>query len=162
MTPELHRPLVMDRIGPSGLDITVEADTSECAALAARMRIPAIDWLSCAFHLARGSGQSIIATGHLRARVVQTCVISMEDFPAEVEERFRLRWVPAEQESDEIDPEDEEDEVVYVDGVLDLGEAAAEQLGLALDPYPRQPGAELPEIEAEAEPHPFDVLRRRH
>ena len=29
--------------------------------------------------------------------------------------------------------------------MIDLGEAAAEQLGLALDPYPRMPGVEMPD-----------------
>jgi len=30
------------------------------------------------------------------------------------------------------------------DGWIDLGELAAEQLGLAIDPYPRKPDAEVP------------------
>jgi hypothetical protein len=46
--------------------------------------------------------------------------------------------------------------------VLDLGEAVAEQLALALDPYPRVPGAELPEIESDPQERPFAALRRRH
>ena len=46
--------------------------------------------------------------------------------------------------------------------VLDLGEAAAEQLALSLDPYPRAPGAELPEVATEAEANPFAALRRMH
>ena len=36
--------------------------------------------------------------------------------------------------------------------------ATIEQLALALDPYPRAPGAELPEIEAEPEAHQFAAL----
>ena len=49
-----------------------------------------------------------------------------------------------------------------VDGAVDLGEAAAEQLALALDPYPRAPGAvfePLPEAEA-TKVSPFAALRR--
>jgi hypothetical protein len=37
-----------------------------------------------------------------------------------------------------------------------------EQLALALDRYPRAPGAELPKFEADPEEHPFATLRRRH
>ena len=33
MTPEFHRPLSLDRIGPHGLDTTVDATPAECAAL---------------------------------------------------------------------------------------------------------------------------------
>jgi uncharacterized metal-binding protein YceD (DUF177 family) len=95
------------------------------------------------------------------AQVVQTCVISLDDFGAELDEHFGLSFVPAGEEADDIDPEDPVDEIGYRDSVLDLGEAAAEQLGLALDPYPRRPGATLPEHDAEpAPPHPFNVLRR--
>jgi len=39
MTPEFHRPLSLDRIGPKGLDVTVEATPAECAALAVRMNL---------------------------------------------------------------------------------------------------------------------------
>ncbi len=160
MTPELNRPVAIDRIGPRGLDVTVVANAAECAALAERMGIPAVQSLSCRFHVARVAADKFAAAGHLRARVVQTCVISLEEFAADVEERFRLRFVPVGQETDEIDPADPEDEVAYAAGMLDLGEAAAEQLSLALDPYPRQPGSSLPEGEPDAIPHPFDVLRR--
>jgi uncharacterized metal-binding protein YceD (DUF177 family) len=161
MTPELHRLVPADRIGAASFEVTVEANEAECIALALRMRLPAIAMLRCDFRLARQTAECIVAEGHLRARIVQTCVISLEDFAAEVEERFRVRFVPAGRESDDLDPE-ADDEVGCTDGMLDLGEAAAEQLALALDPYPRAPGAELPEIEAAPIDQPFAALRRRH
>ena len=43
---------------------------------------------------------------------------------------------------DEIElSEDDCDTVFYTGGAIDLGEAAAETLALALDPFPRSPGA---------------------
>jgi uncharacterized metal-binding protein YceD (DUF177 family) len=161
MTTELHRPVPADRVGSAGLDYIVEANAAECAALAQRMRLPAVLSLRCAFRLVRLTADCILAEGHLRAEVMQTCVVSLDDFAASIEERFRVRFVPAGQESDDPDPE-ADDEIGYPGGMLDLGEAAAEQLGLALDPYPRSPGAALPEIEADAEAQPFAALRRRH
>ncbi len=155
--PELHRPLTLDRIGASGLDISVEATAAECAALAERMMIPAVQSLTCVFHLIRESRDLIAARGHLRASVTQTCVISLEDFEATVEEVFQVRFVPAGDETGDIDPESD-DEIPYEGNTIDLGEAAAEQLGLALDPYPRMPGAELPEADVEADPNPFAAL----
>jgi uncharacterized metal-binding protein YceD (DUF177 family) len=157
MSPELHRPIPIERVGPAGLDVTVEATAAECAALARRMSLPGVLSLSCRFHLARDTADSLIVRGRLVAQVVQTCVVSLEDFSAGVDERFTVRCVPDGEESDDPDPE-APDEITYVNGVLDLGEAAAEQLALALDPYPRAPGAELPEIEADPEAHAFDVL----
>jgi uncharacterized metal-binding protein YceD (DUF177 family) len=159
MIPEFHRPVSLDRIGPQGLDLTVEANPAECSALAIRMKLPAVVALSCEFHLIRQGRDSVLARGTLRARVTQTCVVSLEEFDESMEEIFQVCFVPAGEESDDIDPESD-DEIPYDRNQIDLGEAAAEQLGLALDPYPRLPGIEMPEVEDEPEPHPFAALRR--
>ena len=159
MTDELHRPILVGQIPALGTQVQVEASPAECAALALRMMIPAVNAMRCRFQLHRETNTIIRATGTLSARVTQTCVISMEDFETAVEEGFAVRFVPAGTESDDLDPESD-DEVPYENGTLDLGEAAAEQLGLALDPYPRAPDAVLPEVEEEAEPHPFAALDR--
>ena len=159
MTPEFHRPVSLDRIGPQGLDMTVEATPAECAALAVRMDLPAVLAVSCAFHLIREGRDKVSARGVLQATVKQTCVISLEDFDAPVTEVFQVRFVPSGEESDDIDPESD-DEIPFEGNLIDLGEAAAEQLGLALDPYPRMPGVELPAVDDGPEPHPFAALRR--
>ncbi len=159
MNPEFHRPLTLDRIGPHGLELTVEATTVECAALAVRMNLPAVLALSCVFHLVREGRDVVLARGAMHAKVTQTCVITLDDFDAAVEEVFQVRFVPSGEETDDLDPE-ADDEIPFEGNVIDLGEAAAEQLGLALDPYPRMPGVEMPEIEDDPEPHPFAALRR--
>ncbi len=164
MTPELHRPIAADRVGTAGLDIVVHATSAECAALAARMKLPEVATLTCRFRLEPDSAGSLLAHGHLVAQVVQTCVVSLEDFASIVDERFTVRFVEAGQETNDNDPESL-DEIAFADGVLDLGEAAAEQLALALEPYPRAPDAEMPDISDEQTVHPFaalERLRRRH
>lgn len=161
MTPELHCLIPVNRIGAQGLDIVVEANATERAALARRMGIPDVQSLVCRFRVTRSRADRFAAIGHLSARVVQTCVVSLEDFSTAVDEHFCLMFVPAGEETDAIDPDDPVDEIGYRDDVVDLGEAAAEQLGLALDPYPRRPDATLPEHDAEPPPpHPLEALRR--
>jgi uncharacterized metal-binding protein YceD (DUF177 family) len=157
MTSEMPRPVSLDRIGAHGLDVTVEATAAECLALAGRMKLPAVHALTCVFHLIRETRDVVAARGHLKATVTQTCVLSLEDFQAPVEEVFQVRFVPAGDETDDIDPE-ADDEIPYEGNVIDLGEAAAEQLGLALDPYPRMPGAALPDAGDLAAPQPFAAL----
>ncbi len=159
MTLELHRPVLVGQIHADGSDYVVEATARECLALTERMMLPAVLSLRCSFHLVRETGSTIRGRGTLKARVVQTCIISLDDFEADVEERFSVRFVPAGSETDDLDPE-ADDEIPFENGVLDLGEAAAEQLGLALDPYPRMPDATLPDTAVEPEPHPFDALRK--
>ena len=163
MTPELSRPLSAERIGAASFAVRVEANAEECQALARRMRIPAVLSLSCDFLLCRESGEAIHAEGRLSARVVQVCVITLDEFEAEIAEPFTIRFVPEGAESPEIDPEGE-DEIPYRGRTIDLGEATSEQLALALDPYPKRPGALLPEAEAPP-PGPFaglGALRQRH
>jgi hypothetical protein len=69
----------------------------------------------------------------------------------------------------EIDPEAELPEPLPSSGKLDLGEILAEELSLALDPYPRSPAADrlLAELEARDRGEagsPFGVLAslRKH
>jgi uncharacterized metal-binding protein YceD (DUF177 family) len=165
MTDTFSRPLPLDSVGPGGLDLTIEASPSHCDALAARMQIPAVLALSCRFRLSAGPGETVHARGHLRARVLQTCVVSLDPFESAIEEAFAVRFVPEGEESDDLDPEAEEDEIPYQGATLDLGETAAEQLALALDPYPRRPGASLPATAADTSPPAFAALaalQRRH
>ncbi len=156
--PEMSRPYPTTRIG-AGAVFVVDAKPAECQALARRMGLEAILGLSCRFDLRRGERDTVSATGSLQAKVRQICVVSLEPFEAEVAEEFAIRFVPEGQESDELDLESA-DEVTYGGGVLDLGEAAAEQLALALDPFPRKPGAELAEVALGDEASPFSGLSR--
>ena len=160
MTPELSRTVAVDRL-PAGL--LVEATGPECLALAGRLHIPEVRSLWCRFTLRR-QGAVVTADGVLDADVVQSCVVSLEPVAQRVEERFTVRFVPEGQESGDEDPESP-DEIPYAGSVIDLGEAAAEQLALSLDPYPRDPAAELDAAAVEAESGLFGglaVLRPKH
>jgi uncharacterized metal-binding protein YceD (DUF177 family) len=144
MTPEFHRPAPAERVGEAGFEQRVEADAAERAALARRLGVPALAALACRFRLTRAAGGApgvIVAEGHLEAQVTRVCVVSLDEFEVAVEEKFRVRFAPAGLESDQFDL-DADDEIPYRSGTIDLGEAAAEQLSLALDPYPRKPDAE--------------------
>jgi uncharacterized metal-binding protein YceD (DUF177 family) len=157
MTPELSRPFSLDHLG-DGTRVTVQSNADERAALAQRMGVPHIHTLTCSFHLHRVGGPVIQATGTLHAQVTQTCVVSLEPFDTVITEDFRVRFIPAGTESDDLDIE-ADDEIPYTGNLLDLGEATAEQLALALDPFPRKPGAELP-AESNGEGNAFAALAR--
>jgi uncharacterized metal-binding protein YceD (DUF177 family) len=139
---EFSRPLALDRIGSGVSEHMVEAEPSELAALAKRLMIPAVNRLACRFRLRRTAERVIAAEGRLEAEVVQVCVLSLDEFTQAVSEAFTVEFVPAGTESDDDDPESP-DQIPYAGAVIDLGEAAAEQLALALDPYPKKPGATI-------------------
>jgi len=127
----------------------IEASDAECAALAKAFGIPAVPRLEGEFELTPEAGGAFGAKLRLRARVRQVCVVTLEEFETEVREEAALRFVPAwavkEGVEIELDAETLEgpDEIFYGGEVIDLGAALAEQLALALDPYPRRPGAVL-------------------
>ncbi len=161
MTTELSRPIALSKIRAKHLTVVVQATPEECAAVAVRMDLPAIQSLECRFELTQADdGDSVLAEGHLLADVTQTCVTSAEDFAARVEEAFTIRFVPAGTERDDPDP-GLPDEIPYEADTIDLGEATAEQLGLALDPWPRIEGASVPVIDDEDGASPFAILARR-
>ncbi len=137
MVPEFSRPERLARPPP---EVRVVASAAECAALARRLGLPAIASLACRFRLVPAAQGAVHAEGKLEAVVAQVCVVSGEVFEALVAERFVVRFVPAGSEDPEPDLADD-DEIPCVGETMDLGEAAAEQLALALDPYPRAPGA---------------------
>lgn len=161
MTQEFTRKLAIERIGPAGYDLTVEANAAELSGLATRLHLPEVNALTCRFRVRPAQNGTFIAEGWLDAMVTQTCVVSLDDFPALVSDHFVVCLVPAGSESNDIDPESI-DEIPYRNGEIDLGDAAAEQLALALDPWPRKPDASLPTAETDEPTSPFAALRQKH
>lgn len=153
---ELRRPLKLDRIGAHGLGFDVTAQPDELGAVATRLLLPAVHTLSGTFQLRRISGGIVQADGVLRARVDQECVVTLDPFTQAIEERFSVQFVPAEREDPDPDP-DAVDQIPYEGSSIDLGEALVEQLALALDPYPRKPGATLEATITGATPDPHKV-----
>lgn len=100
-------------------------------------------------------------SGRVRASLAQTCGITLEPLPLEIDDTFSVQLSePVDEESDEIviTMEDETPDIVE-DGQIDLGQYVVEQLALRLDPFPRKPGAEFVQPPEPAEISPFAVLK---
>ena len=99
--------------------------------------------------------------GRVTAHAVQTCGLTLEPLPVDVDRRFSIQLVEAAPlETDEIEVTlDEEDADLIEDGKIDLGQYAVEQLALSLDPFPRKPGAEFVQPEEPKEISPFAALK---
>lgn len=156
---EFSRMVALDRLGAAPTQYSFEARPEELVAVAARLMIPAVSRLTCSFRLRRIAEGVIEAEGQLEAGVTQICILSLEEFPQEVAETFTVHFVPAGSETEELHL-DAPDEIPYEGSAIDLGEAATQQLALALDPYPKMPGAEDPAAGLEAS-GPFAALAGR-
>ncbi len=145
-TPEFSRPIKVDRIGREGMNIDIEADADERAALARRFGLLSLASLTAECRLRPVAGGMIELTGTLHAALEQECVVSLEPVPARIDERFEVRYAldiarfRAAGAEELIDMEAEEPPEAIDAGAIDLGEAVAQQLAVALDPFPRAPG----------------------
>jgi uncharacterized metal-binding protein YceD (DUF177 family) len=102
-------------------------------------------------------------TGRLRAHAVQTCGITLEPLPVDIDAPFSVELTEAPPEDAtpteiEIDLEDDSADLIE-DGKIDLGGYLVEQLALNLDPFPRKEGAEFEQPPEPEEASPFAVLK---
>ena len=128
-----------------GETITLDATAEECAALARRFALVAVNSLHAVVTLIGENGR-ISATGRLTGDIVQTCAISGDDLPVRVDEPVALRFVPAAathrpDEEVELDA-NALDEIEYEGTQFDLGEELAQTLAVAIDPFLAGPNAE--------------------
>lgn len=157
-TNELSRPVSLAALGLDPVVQEVVATDPECAALARRAGLPAVNSLHGRVSVVREPGRIIRATGELTASVRQTCVVTLEPFDQAIEEAFTLYFTdaPGAGTAGELDVALEDDEAPEpVDGdLIDCGEIVAQQLLLALDPFPRSPEAEAVGAADRTEPEP--------
>lgn len=148
-TPEFSRSYSPERIPPEGLSETITADESERAALSQRFDLASIEALRAEFHLNLVAGGPMVRlVGRLTADVTQTCVVTLDPVAAHVEEDFELLFGPEETyrpgQEVHLDLETADPPEPFLpDGSVDVGEVVAEQLSLALDPFPRKADAEV-------------------
>lgn len=163
--PEFSRLVRIDTIGEAPRAMDIAAEKSERVALARRFGLPDLAKLEATLTLSR-RGEEIAVHGTLAAAVTQACVATAEPVAADVEAPFDILFRPqpdAAAADDEVELSESEMDVVFHDGAaVDLGEAVAETLALALDPYPRAPGADealkAAGVKSEAEAGPFGAL----
>jgi len=174
MQPEFSRVFDLEELDESPRQIDLTADEEECTLLARRFDQKSIGRLSANLVLIwLEPGKVLSVSGKFSADVVQTCVLSLEPVDASLDEEINLVFSrDLEETADIVDPEDAEP----LEGdAIDLGELVAEELSLALDPYPRRPDIDpgaidlgpgaslLTEEEAEKggkRANPFEVLAK--
>ncbi|MDQ3075007.1 MAG: DUF177 domain-containing protein [Pseudomonadota bacterium] len=142
MSEFAHR-LTLDRIR-DGDRLDLVADADERAAVAARLDLVSLERLD-AHAVLRRDGQTVHATGRVKAALEQRCVATGDSLPVRVDEAFDLRFIPEPRVAggdEEFELGADELDTLFHDGqAIDLGAAIADSLALGLDPYPRSAGA---------------------
>ena len=163
-------PLAVAQIPEHGLHREIEADPVAREAMAEVAGLREILSAHAALDVTPGSGGRVHVGGHVRARIGQTCVVTLDPIENEIDEAIDLVFAPPEQipqladlvdETLEIGAEIPDPPEPIVNGVIDLGRLATDALFLGIDPYPRRPDAvfESPVVAADPEDHPFAALK---
>ncbi|MEQ8701418.1 MAG: DUF177 domain-containing protein [Bauldia litoralis] len=147
------RPIDVDAIPPTGHIVRIEAGPEEKAAIAKSYGLVAVNAFVADLEAQREANRLVAVEGRIRAKIVQECVVSLKPVPQSIDETFVARFAPADDRKPtrepkpgaevHVDPNDDSPDILS-DRMLDLGAVALEHFALAIEPYPRAPGAELP------------------
>jgi hypothetical protein len=163
-------PITVAQIPDTGLHRDIEADPATRDAMAEVAGLREILSASASLEVMPKGGGRVHVAGRVRARVGQTCVVTLDPIENDIDEPIDLIFAPPEQIpqlADLVDDAAESDAEIpdppepIENGVIDLGRLATDALFLGIDPYPRKPDAtfEPPVVVADPLDHPFAGLK---
>jgi uncharacterized metal-binding protein YceD (DUF177 family) len=159
---EFSRCVSLAHLGHEPLRTEIEASAEECAALARRFDLVTLDRLSAVVTLRRIDAALIGLEAEFEAEFAQTCVVTLDPVPGRLAQNFSLLYGPNEVNAGDI--EIDVDEPVFeplTGAAIDIGEAVAQELSLALPEFPRLPDAVVDQWEThDSQPGGFAALER--
>ena len=168
--------VVVTTLPASGFPLKLRPSSSECIAIARQAGITSLPHFKADILVKRWRRDGVEVSGELEARIEQPCVVTLEPVEQEIRETFRFTFLPERSPLAKppsgldreivLDPEGEDPPELFSGDTIDIWSMAFEVLSLAIDPFPRAPGAELPDpVEAtsanqSSDPNsPFAALR---
>ena len=153
-------------LSDSGAEIAVAANAGQRASLAEWGGVDAVDRFEATVDLRRLSANRFVFEALLDARIVQSCVVTLEPVRSHLERSVsrELRLVRRDErrrrQHPSIDVVEEEGPEEIESPFYDLTAPLLEEFVLAIDPYPRASGVvfELP-VSVEPAESPFGVLK---
>jgi len=163
-------PVVVAQIPDTGLQRAFEANAGQRQALADLGGLREVLSANASLDLTLMREGRVHVIGRVKARIGQTCVVTLDPIENDIDEAIDLIFAPPEQIpalADLVDDAAESDAEIpdppepIVGGTIDLGRLATDALFLGVDPYPRKPDAvfDLPAIPDDPEDHPFAALK---
>jgi uncharacterized metal-binding protein YceD (DUF177 family) len=163
-------PLAVEKIPDTGLHRDLLADQATRDAVADVGGLRTVLSIQASLDVTPMRGGRFHVAGHVRARIGQTCVVTLEEMETDIDEPIDVIFAPPDQipemaalvdEAEESDEETPDPPEPIENGIIDLGRLATDALYLGVDPYPRKPDAVFePLVEApDPEDHPFAALK---
>jgi hypothetical protein len=163
-------PVNVAQIPDTGLHRDFEAGPAARVAMAELAGLREIVSANASFDVTPKGGGRFHVTGWVRARIGQTCVVTLDAIENDIDEAIDLIFAPPEQipelaslveEAADGDSEVPDPPEPIENGFIDLGRLATDALFLGIDPYPRRADAvfEPPAVAADPGDHPFAALK---
>jgi hypothetical protein len=161
------------RLPQNGMNLTLTANAKELSALAKAHDLIHVQSFKAELLVKKWRKDGVKITGRVTADITQNCVITLEPLDNRVENEIDTIFVPENSKLARpplsadgemvIDFEGADIPETFSGDTIDAGALAEEFFGLAIDPYPRKPGASLEQgIEQDgqeaAKPSPFAGL----
>lgn len=149
-TPEFSRIIELKDTERGPVTQELEATEDELLALAERLGLVSVTKLEATMTLLEEAPNWYVAHGSLLATVVQTCIRTLEPLTQELDEDVEVRitsdpsCAPIQEEEVEFGTGDDYEFTTAEE--VDVGELVTQALCIALDPYPRKEGAEVPAV----------------
>jgi hypothetical protein len=159
------RPMSLADVPPNGRSVSVVTSEEERLGLARLLQLPAIAALEATLIVSPYGKDGLEVEGEIHAQLTQICVVTGEPFESDVISPVEIRFSPHGQDPNApvgpeefVDPEAEDPPDLLVGGRIDLGAIVSEFLALALDPYPKKPGASFGTHVGPGTESPFGAL----
>lgn len=162
-------------VSTNAFTVKAEADSRELVELAKVWKVVSVEALSADLQINRWKRDGIRVKGKVCARLTQECVVTLDPIETRIEEEFEQIFVPEGSKLARVvtgsaaemvlDPDGPDLPETFAGDTLDVGPIISEFVALAIDPYPRKPGAEfadhieLDDEQAAKRPSPFAALK---
>jgi hypothetical protein len=161
--------VVVAQIPERGLHRELDADEAQRTAMAEAAGLRSVLSAHATFDVTAGKDGRFYVTGRVRARIEQTCVVTLDPIENDIDEPIDLTFAPPDQipqladlaDDAEADHNEADPPEPVINGIIDLGRCATDALFLGIDPYPRKPDAVFAHEVTPPDPedHPFAALK---
>jgi uncharacterized metal-binding protein YceD (DUF177 family) len=151
-TSPISRPVTVSTLPSAGFALVIDAGEKECCALAKVHDLASVERFRADLELKRWRRDGVRIRGTIAAKIVQECVVTLQPVISELDVPVDAVFLPEGSKLTRpmdqdgaliIDPDGPDAPELFAGGEIDAGAVAEEFFELAIDPFPRVPGAEL-------------------
>ncbi|BAV52379.1 hypothetical protein MLTONO_7477 [Mesorhizobium loti] len=141
------------RLPQKGLPVVIEADAAQRAALAEEHGLLSVEVYRAELLVASWKRNGVKVSGRVEADITQACIVTLDPVAAHIDEPVEALLLPEDSKLGRqgfegggeilLDADGPDSPETFSGDTIDVGALAEQFFALAIDPYPRKPGASL-------------------